>query len=165
MGFNYRLSWHYHFGRMVLSLCLIFFGYNILTQGTEFYVPLLHAWRRMLLPDSKNRINKDLTYEEAFAMVIQAEGYLFMFGGFLMFLNKRVMGGIVCMLAISFMLATQDNPMLLPYIKPAPKNNNIRLDDLTRHVSLMGAILYMMVVPPLDDAVVEDEDKKSKKNN
>jgi len=98
-------------------------------------------------------------------MVIQAEGYLFMFGGFLMFLNKRVMGGVVCMLAISFMLATQDNPMLLPYIKPAPKNNNIRLDDLTRHVSLMGAILYMMVVPPLDDAVVEDEDKKSKKNN
>ena len=167
MGFNYRLSWHYHFGRIVLALCLVFFGYNICTQGAEFYNPLLHAWRRMLLPNSKNRINKEWTYEEAFAVGIQVVGGLFMFGGALIALNKRVIGGIVCLLAIGFMMATQDNPMLLAHIKPAPKNKTIRYDDLCRHISLIGALLYMMVVPPLDDAVDEEAEKskKEKKTN
>ena len=62
-SFVYKFSWHYHFGRASLALLLMFFGYNIFLQGSEFYKPLLHAWRVMLLPDSKNRINEDLTYE------------------------------------------------------------------------------------------------------
>ncbi len=66
----FRFSRLYHFGRIVLSLAIIYFGYNILDQGKEFYVPYLHAWRRMLLPESKNRINESMTYEELFTYII-----------------------------------------------------------------------------------------------
>ena len=69
-------------------------------------MPLLHAWRRMLLPDSKNRINASLTYVELFGYIIQAVGAMFMLGGSLIFLNQRVVGGIVCLTAIGFMIAT-----------------------------------------------------------
>ena len=41
----------------------------------------------MLLPDSKNRINANYTYEEVFKIVVQMEGGLFMLGGFLILLN------------------------------------------------------------------------------
>lgn len=67
---SYKLSWHYNVGRVTLAICAMFFGYNMILDGKEFYVPLLHAWRRMMLPDSKNRINDSLTYEEAFLYVI-----------------------------------------------------------------------------------------------
>ena len=69
-GFNYKLSWHYHFGRIVLALVMLYFGYNVLVQGQEFYIPFMHAARRMLLPDSKNRINESLTYEELFRYLV-----------------------------------------------------------------------------------------------
>ena len=106
MGFTYRLSWHFHFGRICLALMLCYFGYNMLLQGTEFYVPFLHAWRRVILPGSKNRINSGLTYEEAFGYVTQGVGALFILGGALVGLNWRVLGGMIALLAISFMLAT-----------------------------------------------------------
>ena len=70
-----------------MALVLIYFGYNVFIQGQEFYIQYLHAWREMLLPGSKNRINKDFTYEEVFKIIVQVEGGLFMLGGFLILLN------------------------------------------------------------------------------
>ena len=168
--FTYRLSWHYHFGRLVFAACIIFFGYNVLAQSRDFYVPYLHAWRRMLLPESKNRINASLTFEEAFDYTIQAVGFLMIFGGALLALNKRVPGGLICLLALTFLLVTQDNPFLVEYIKPKPKVEKIRYDDLARHLSLIGAILFLMVVPPVEDLDPEKDHlskkaKKEKKDN
>ena len=163
---EYKLSWHFHIGRIALALAIIFFGYNIMLQGREFYVPLLHAWRRMLLPDSKNKINASLTYEELFLHVTQAMGGLMVFGGALIALNKRVAGGLFVLLALAFMVATQDNPMLIEYMKPKPQRNTIRLDDLARHISVIGAVLYLMIVPPVndreDDHGDEGESKKTR---
>ena len=113
MGFEYRLSWHYHFGRIAFAFCLAFFGYNILVQGKEFYVPYLHAARRFVLPESKNRINESLTYEDVFVMVVQAMGGIMMLGAFLIGLNQRAIGGVFCILAILMMIGTQDNPLLI----------------------------------------------------
>lgn len=60
--------------------------------------------------------------------------------------------------------------MLIEHIKPAPRSKTIRLDDLARHLSLIGAILYLMVVPPVEDECEEQGEnkpkkKKSKKND
>ena len=73
----------------------------------------------------------------------------------------------MCILAMVFILATQDNPLLIPHIKPTPKVSHIRYDDLARHMSLIGAILYLMIVPPVEDAVSDKDhkDKKAKKTN
>ena len=159
---NYRLSWHYHFGRIVFALALSYFGFNIMAQGRDFYFPLLHAWRRMVLPDSKNRISPGLTYEDVFEYVLQVVGGLMMLGAALLALNKRVAGGLVLLLPIFFMLATQDNPMLIPHTKPVPKTSHIRYDDLARHLSLLGGILFLMVVPPVEDAAEENDHGKKK---
>jgi hypothetical protein len=90
-----------------------------------------------------------------------------MFGGILIALNKRVAGGFLVLLAFTFLLLTQDNPMLIEHIKPKPRMATIRMDDLARHVSVMGAILYVMVVPPSpsEDAEHAEEKKSKKKTN
>ena len=160
--FTYKQSWQYHFGRIIMALVLIYFGYNVFIQGQEFYIQYLHAWRQMLLPDSKNRINKDFTYEEVFKIVVQVEGGLFMLGGFLILLNQRVAGGLICIFALIFIFATQDNPTLHPHIKHQPKHFKYRYDDLSRHISLLGAILYLMTVPPIVDPEPEVKKKKVK---
>ena len=117
----------------------------------------MHAWRRLLLPDSKNRINESLTYEEAFTYATQALGVTFCIGGFFILVNFKKFGGLICIIAIAFMIATQDNPLLLEHLKPKPKTMKINLGDLARHISLIGAILYMMVTPPVSDIDPEKE--------
>ena len=90
-----------------------------------------------------------------------------MLGGFLIAVNKRVMGASLCILGVVVMIALQDNPWLLEHIKPKPKNMKVRYDELARHVSLIGALLYLCVVPPVEDEVPEKDHKssKAKKNN
>jgi len=61
------------------------------------------------------------------------------------------------------MLATQDNPLLLDYIKPKPKMMKIRYDDLARHISIIGALIYMMVCEPVSDIDHEKEEKEARK--
>ena len=114
------------------------------------------------MPDSKNRINANYTFEDVFKIVVQVEGGLFMLGGFLILLNQRVAGGLICILALIFIFATQDNPTLTDHIKPKPKYFKYRYDDLSRHISLLGAILYLMTVPPVVDPEPEVKKKKVK---
>ena len=86
-----------------------------------------------------------------------------MLAGFLIALNKRVVGCLFALLAISFMIATQDNPMLIEYLNPKPKGKTIRYDDLARHISLMGAVFFFMMVPPVIDEVPVEKKKKTNK--
>ena len=68
-----------------------------------------------------------------------------------------------CILALIFIFATQDNPTLSEHIKHKPRSMlKYRYDDLSRHISLLGAILYLMVVPPVVDPPTEDKKKKVK---
>ena len=56
--------------------------------------------------------------------------------------------------------------MIKTFIRPKPKNTNLRVNDLTRHLSLMGTCLFMMVCPAYenDDAEIEvPKEKKGKK--
>ena len=60
--------------------------------------------------------------------------------------------------------------MIKSFIKPKPKSLNLRINDLTRPLSLMGTCLFMLVCPPYanddDDAETAKagsrEDKKKK---
>ena len=65
-------------------------------------------------------------------------------------------------MALIFIFATQDNPTLTDHIKPKPKYFKYRYDDLSRHISLLGAILYLMTVPPVVDPEPEVKKKKVK---
>ena len=85
----------------------------------EFYTPYLAAWMKLLFPDLKaqGRFNESFTYNQLYMYVIQAVGATFCLGGFFLLLNFRKLGGIICILAVGFMIATQDNPLLLEHLK------------------------------------------------
>jgi len=55
------------------------------------------------------------------------------------------------------MIITQDNPWIRDNIKPKPKTTHIRYNDFFRHLSLIGASLFLVVTPP-----EEEEEKKVK---
>ena len=84
-----------------------------------------------------------------------------MAGGALLALNRRIAGGILVLLSFCFLLATQDNPLITEFIKPKPRSDAIKYEDLARHVSVMGAVLFLMVVPA--DPDVDPDHEKSKK--
>ena len=60
---GWKLRYHYDFARVLLALAVCFTGFQMLSQGAEFYSPFMHAWRRMLMPDSKNKISEGMTWE------------------------------------------------------------------------------------------------------
>ena len=50
-------------GRVLFGITLCYMGYQMMVDGPEFYNQFLQAWRRIILPESKNKINESLTYE------------------------------------------------------------------------------------------------------
>ena len=48
-------------------------------------------------------------------------------GGLLILGNLRKTGSVLVMVALAFMMLTQDNPMIMGHIKPKPKNNHFRM--------------------------------------
>jgi len=82
-------------------------------------------------------------------------------GGFLIVLNRKVIGPLLLILSVLFIIATQDNWLLKEYIKPAPKAKHYRWNDLCRHVSIIGAALLIMTTNEAPEE--EDEEDKEKK--
>ena len=65
MSFVSRLE--YHLGRTLLGLILIAMGFFMFQQGHPFYNKYVHAFRKMLLPDSQasqQALGLGLTYEQ-----------------------------------------------------------------------------------------------------
>ena len=110
------------------------------------------------MPDSKNKIDGNLTWEQVNKYIVQAMGALMILGGALVLINLRKAGGVAIMVVLVFMMITQDNPILTDHIKPKPKNNHVRLNDVTRHLSLMGTCLFMMVCPAYEH---DDDDEEA----
>ena len=132
-------------------------------SGHDFYGPYLHAMRKTLIPGSKNKIDgQEFSFEDVNKYVAMSMGVLLVLGGLLTGLNQRIHGPALVIIAVLMMIATQDNPWIRDQIKPKPKNANIRMNDLFRHLSLIGTCVYLMVTPPVDDE--EEEDEKVKTN-
>ena len=134
--------------RIIFSFVICCTGLQIVQSGAETYSPLLRAWRRMIIPDSKNKINDSLTWEFVNLKIIEVMGSLMIVGGLLIMVNLRKAGTIAVMAVLSFLLITQDNPLIENFIKPQPKKNYTRMYDITRHLSLMGVCLFLMLFSP-----------------
>ena len=148
-------------GRILFGLSLAYMGYQMLMDGPEFYSQFLHAWRRMLAPDTKNRISAGLTFEDINGYITQTMASFLILGGILCAANKKA-GAFLVTLVMLFMIATQDNPMIKEFIKPKPKSMKWRLNDLTRHISVIGACLFMCVTEAYPDAPVVEEKKRKR---
>ena len=96
-----------------------------------------------------------MTYDDMNKYLTLSMGVLLILGGILTLVNQRVKGPALVIMSVVLMIVTQDNPWIREQIKPKPKTAHIRYNDLFRHLSLIGACLYVMVTPP-----AEDEEKK-----
>lgn len=158
---SYHKRWNYHIGRVILGLIIMLIAAQMADDGSKFYVQFLHAYRRMLMPGVKNRINENLTYEDVNVMVVQAVAALLALSGFLIMLNRQILGPFCLFLAMAFILATQDNPMLYDHIKPTLKNKHYRFNELFRHLALVGSgILIFMDKGAEDKTKNKDEVKE-----
>ena len=148
----FKQSYCYHVGRLLFSFACVYMGVHMFQNGHEFYGPYMHALRKTLLPDTKNKIEgSSLTFEDCNKYVSMAMSVLLILGGLLTALNQRLSGPALVIASVLMMIATQDNPWIRDQIKPKPKSANIRMNDLFRHISLIGACLYLMVTPPMED--------------
>lgn len=138
------MKWMHTIARLTFAVVVVYAGFLIYEGGNEFYGPFLHAYRRLLAPEMKNRINQDWTFEELHNIAIQVLGGLMMLSGALIALNRTFLGPLILMICVLFMIGTQDNPWIKDYIKPAPKLKVYRWNDLCRHISIVGVCLLLM---------------------
>lgn len=82
--------------------------------------------------------------------------------GALMIMGYRKQGAFLLMYTMVFLMILQDNPYLVDYIKPAPKSKQYKWADLTRHLSVMGAGLLVIVAQPEEKKDSELKEKKDK---
>jgi uncharacterized membrane protein YphA (DoxX/SURF4 family) len=82
--------------------------------------------------------------------------------GALMIIGFRKLGAFLLMYTMVFLMILQDNPYLVDYIKPAPKSKSYKWADLTRHLSVMGAGLLVLVARPEEKKDLELKKKKDK---
>lgn len=63
---------------------------------------------------------------------------------------------------MQLLMILQDNPLLVNYIRPAPKSKSYKWGDLTRHLSVIGVAILIMAAPGEKKEDVEREEKKQK---
>ena len=76
--------------------------------------------------------------------VIKAEAGLCFTASFLLAINQRFIAGIVSLMALAFLLLTQDNPCIKKYLTPGQISSNSNLTSI--HLALMGCTLFLMQV-------------------
>ena len=59
-------------------------------------------------------------------------------------MNKNCMGGFLLILAMSFVLATKDNPWIESHLEAVKKERNQRITDFLKHISVVGAAFILI---------------------
>lgn len=67
--------------------------------------------------------------------------------GLLIAIGNRFIGPFIIIYQMLFLILMQNNPYLVDFIKPAPKNRAFKWGDLARHISVIGAALLIMAAP------------------
>ena len=60
--------------------------------------------------------------EDTFVEPFQYVGAVMMAGAMLIILNLRSLGVHMCLIALACVMATQDNPLIVAYVKPSSAN-------------------------------------------
>lgn len=156
------------FSRYKLSLVLmgvlcIFMGTQIIQGGHSLHGPSFHAYRKWLAPQIPNKLTDTLTFDDLAQIVLQVHGGMMVAAGLGIMFGNRVVAPLVLMYVMGFLMVLQDNPLLVDYIKPAPKSKNYKWGDLTRHLSVIGAAVLIIAASPSKKEELNVEELKEKK--
>ena len=118
---------NYHFGRLAIALSALYLGYNVILQSREVYAPLLMALKCLVIGDndgSKMCANSNMSsqIDDIFVEPFQYVGAVMMAGAMLIILNLRMLGVPMCLAALACVMATQDNPLIVAYVKTSSAN-------------------------------------------
>ena len=102
-----------------------------------------------------------MTFDDLAQMITQAHGVLLMLAGLGIMMGEKLMAPLLLAYTMVFLMVLQDNPLLVDYIKPAPKSKAYKWGDLTRHLSVIGASVLLMAAGPGEKEVDEDTYKKT----
>ena len=78
-------------------------------------------------------------------------------------IGNKVLAPLALIYSMVFLMVLQDNPLLVDYIKPAPKSKAYKWADLARHVSVIGAGVLIMAASPSKNEEVEEEMREKKR--
>lgn len=157
-----KLKHNYKLAAVIMGLVCIFTGVQMIQTGHEHFGPYFHAYRKWIYPELKNRITPSWTFDDLAKLVVIVHGCIMCAAGVLIALGNRVLGPILLIFEMEFLIVLQDNPLLINYIKPAPKNKNYKWADLTRHLSVIGVAILLMAASPVKDSNTEEEENKKK---
>jgi hypothetical protein len=158
-----KLRYNTNIGCVLLGLCCLYMGSQMLQTGHEFYGPYFHAWRRLLLPSLKNRLTPSWTFDDLAKMVCMIHGVLMCLSGLLIMWGNKNLGPVLLILEMEFMIILVDNPLLTEHLKPQPKSTKYKWDQLTRHISVIGVAVLMMCSPLAKSDDDEEPEKPAKK--
>lgn len=156
----YKLRYNARLGMFWLGLLIAFLGVNMYLTGHQFFAPYFHAYRKWLLPELKNRITPTLTFDDCAWFVVRMHSIIMFVCGLLIMRGNRVLGPAMLIFEMEFMIVALDNPFIIDYLKPKPKNTRYRYDLLFKHISMVGLAILIMCSPPAKTAEEEEEEVK-----
>jgi hypothetical protein len=80
----------FNIARVLLALCVIAFGYQMLTSGHYYYDKYVHAVRKMILPESlpsHKPFGSNITYEQIVGYLIKGDAIIFILSGIFILTN------------------------------------------------------------------------------
>ena len=92
-------------------------------------------------------------------MMVEFEGYAFIFAGLLLALNQRIIGGLIAAAAIGLALL-----YMLKMFKGCVPCNMKKYDEYWRLLTLLGTIGFLMIVPATDDESCQGLGRRHKKH-
>ena len=136
-------------GRTIIGLVTVLMGLQTLFTGQEAYDESLHEFRKTYLPQTSatQRVlaQYPTTWEELNLYLIKSEGLLLLLSGFLILINRKCLGSLLLVIAVSFILIVKDNPWIRhSAMKTVNKEVKEKFNDFVNNLTLLGSALIIM---------------------
>ena len=137
-------------GRTIIGLVTVLMGLQTLLTGQEAYDESLHELRKTYLPNIVAATERVLpqyqtTWEELNLYLIKGEGLILVLGGLLILMNRRCLGSLLLVIAVTFILIVKDNPWLRHNsMKSSQKEVKEKFNNFVENLGLLGSALLLM---------------------
>ena len=115
------------------------------SKGHMMFEKYVHGFRKQHLSDThgSHQVFGVISWNALTVHLIQADGILFILSGVFLLLNKRSSAALMLIVALAFVLATKDNPVMQSNLKSIANEQAQRLKDFCKHASLIGAAVFI----------------------
>ena len=136
-------------GRTIIGLITVLMGLQTLFTGHEAYDESLHELRKTYLPTTvaTQRVfaQYPTTWEELNLYILKSEGLLLVLSGLLVVMNRKCLGSVLLIAAVTFMLVVKDNPWIKhSAMKTVNKEVKEKFNDFINNLTLLGSAFILL---------------------